>query len=238
MKFQPFFKRDAILLDGIDSLRLAKDNFFAKHKRFILKPINAATGRGIQIIKFENYIELETNLLPLLNNLGPCVAEELIVQSKIMADFHPKSVNTLRVPSFRFNENNTLIFQPFFRIGKGGNVVDNAGAGGIMGLIDADTGVVYAASDERCHYFTKHPDSNIDIVGFQIPKWEEAKSFVRSLAEVLPDVRYVGWDIALTDNGWVLIEGNEKGQFVWQIPTKKGFRKDFASICKKANIRM
>ena len=107
-----------------------------------------------------------------------------------------------------------------------------------MGLVDIDTGCIYAASDERCNYYTKHPDTNLDIVGFKIPMWNEALDFVKKLANVIPNVKYVGWDIALTEKGWVLIEGNEKGQFLWQIPTKQGFREEFNIICKKANIKM
>ena len=164
--------------------------------------------------------------------------EELIIQSSTLADFHPNSVNTLRIPTFRFNDNETLIFHPFLRIGQKGNIVDNAGAGGIMGLVDIKTGCVFAASDERCNCYTKHPDTNLDIVGFRIPMWEEALVFVKKLADVIPNVRYVGWDIALTEKGWVLIEGNEKGQFLWQIPTKEGFRDEFEAICKQANVKM
>ena len=53
---------------------------------------------------------------------------------------------------------------------------------------------------------------------------------VKQMAQVIPSVRYVGWDVALTPNGWVMIEGNDKGQFVWQVADRKGFRDEFDSI--------
>ena len=239
-KFKDFFKRDAIIVS--DKKSLLSNNavlFFLKHKKFIIKPINAASGRGIKILSIKETDIIEDILLPILEDLkSPCVIEELIIQSSTLADFHPNSVNTLRIPTFRFNDNETLIFHPFLRIGQKGNIVDNAGAGGIMGLVDIKTGCVFAASDERCNCYTKHPDTNLDIVGFRIPMWEEALVFVKKLADVIPNVRYVGWDIALTEKGWVLIEGNEKGQFLWQIPTKEGFRDEFEAICKQANVKM
>ena len=44
------------------------------------------------------------------------------------------------------------------------------------------------------------------------------------LARQIPSNRYAGWDLALTKNGWLMIEGNARGQFVgWQIPMQKGF---------------
>lgn len=49
---------------------------------------------------------------------------------------------------------------------------------------------------------------------------------------------YKGWDLALTDNGWVLVEGNEKGMFIgFQLPTHQGFRKEFNQICKEVGIK-
>lgn len=237
--FQNYFKRDVILLRDVNAIYdIASKNFFNRHRKFILKPINAATGRGIHIININCPEDLNERLRQLLQKYGSCVAEELIEQVKCMAKFNPSSVNTVRIPTFRYGNNDIIIIHPFLRLGRKGNVVDNAGAGGIMGLIDSETGVVYSASDESCHYFTTHPDSNLEIIGFQIPQWKEAIAFVKKLAEVLPDVRYVGWDIALTDEGWVLVEGNEKGQFVWQIPTRLGFREEYEKICNKANINI
>ena len=239
-KFKDFFKRDAIIVFNKNSFSSDKViTFFKKHKEFIIKPIYAAAGRGIQILNIKEGKNIEDILLPILDNLkSPCVVEELIIQSSILADFHPNSVNTIRIPTFRYNDKEILILHPFLRVGQGGSIVDNASAGGIMGLVDIDTGCIYAASDERCNYYTKHPDTNLDIVGFKIPMWNEALDFVKKLANVIPNVKYVGWDIALTEKGWVLIEGNEKGQFLWQIPTKQGFREEFNIICKKANIKM
>ena len=237
LKFKEYFKRDAIFIYDKDSLLSNEATaFFQKHPKFILKPIHAATGRGVQIISINDLNKVDKVLLPIIEKVKACIAEELIVQDSAFALLHPYSVNTIRVPSFRFSENDTLIFHPFLRVGQGGNIIDNAGAGGIMGLIDVNTGIVYAASDECQGYYEKHPDTGKDIVGFKVPQWEDAKSLIKNVAEVLPEVRYVGWDIALTNKGWVLIEGNEKGQFLWQIPRKEGFREEFECICRKANI--
>lgn len=239
-RFQPFFKRDAILINNAESLNTPQSiSFLNKHTRFIVKPINAAMGQGIRILNRSDYKDINSTLQQVINEVkSACILEELIVQSDTMAGLHPSSVNTLRMPTFRFDDSDTMIFRPFLRIGKGGSVVDNAGAGGIMGYIDVNTGEVYIAGDESNNYYTHHPDTGMPIVGFKIPMWEEAKQFARQLADVLPDVRYVGWDIALTDTGWVLVEGNEKGQFVWQITTQEGFREEYNAICNKAGIRL
>lgn len=53
------------------------------------------------------------------------------------------------------------------------------------------------------------------------------------LARQIPSNRYAGWDLALTKNGWLMIEENARGQFVgWQIPMQKGFRKEWNELTK------
>ena len=52
------------------------------------------------------------------------------------------------------------------------------------------------------------------------------------MASECPDVHYVGWDLALTDDGWVMIEGNEDGQFGFQY-ISPGVAKEVAEIYKK-----
>ena len=52
--------------------------------------------------------------------------------------------------------------------------------------------------------------------GWRIPRWNELIETAENLfRECLPENKYIGFDFALTDNGWVLIEGNW-GQFVGQ----------------------
>ena len=58
---------------------------------------------------------------------------------------------------------------------------------------------------------------------------------VSELVKVLPDQKYVGWDLEYSTQGWVLVEGNSGGQFVGpQISLKKGVRplidKTFGSL--------
>jgi len=77
-------------------------------------------------------------------------------------------------------------------------------------------------------HYKKHPDTNFDLIGYQIPRWEEAKSLSKELALVLPDNHYCGWDLVLTDEGWVLQEANDRGNLsVFNYQPKKDFVRNY-----------
>lgn len=59
----------------------------------------------------------------------------------------------------------------------------------------------------------------------------------KELALIVKGNRYSGWDLALTDKGWVMIEGNARGQFVWQMPRQKGFLEDANKILKRLGLK-
>lgn len=153
--------------------------------------------------------------------------EGVIEQSSAMAQWNKTSVNTVRIPSFKSN-GKISVLQPFFRTGRKGQVVDNAGAGGILCVIDETSGVVKSDGfDEHMHTFEVHPDSGIKYMGWQIPDWQKLMELVKIIHQLLPDkFKYVGFDFAHTDNGWDLIEGNW-GQFIGQIAEQKGIKNKF-----------
>ena len=106
-------------------------------------------------------------------------------------------------------------------------MIDNGGAGGFLAAIDEATGkIVTPGKTEFGEVIEVHPDTDIPLVGFQIPKWDELLELVKELPTVLPEQKYVGWDLALSETrGWVLVEGNSGGQFVGpQISKGQGIR--------------
>ena len=55
-------------------------------------------------------------------------------------------ISSLAWLGVKFDEGVEVI-AAFFRTGRGGNIVDNAGAGGVFGTIDVKTGVIDAVGD-------------------------------------------------------------------------------------------
>lgn len=239
--FKQFYKRDVLgvdfkkhdkVRDVISKYGAEFKAFLQKHQEFILKPIDGSLGAGVSLwtvdeVVSDQYVKKMIKSF-IKKNKGGFVLEEKIRQVPEMAKLHPKSVNTVRMNTVRFDDRIEVI-HPFLRIGRGDSIVDNAGAGGIIATLD-ENGKVKAAADENGVSYTRVDDLGLDIIGWQVPCWKEAVEFVKQLAMVIPSNRYTGWDIALTEHGWCMVEGNTRAQFVWQISDHKGFRHEIDDI--------
>lgn len=238
LHFKEFYQRDVVLIDFNDDLSKAK-SFFEIHPKAIVKKNTGGGGHRVQIVDAREYNSVDELYFSLKEQYGSkkIVIEELIQQHSTMSSFHPQSVNTLRMPAIRI-EDEILFFHPFMRIGRGNAIVDNGSLGGILAAIDEKTGCIKAAAIENGTDYFIHPDTNIPLIGFQIPFWEEAKAFTMKLMQTLPEGVYISWDIALTEKGWVMVEGNSRGQFFGQqLPIHKGLRDEFEEIKKKLKCK-
>ena len=100
-----------------------------------------------------------------------------------------------------------------FRTSIGSNAtVDNLHAGGIGALVDLQTGALSKSSNLGSHarlgWFSCHPDTDAPIEGRILPRWEEAKQLALQAHSQFADRIVVGWDVAILDDGPIIIEGN------------------------------
>ena len=233
LKFKDFFNRSCVYVSNSSEYNSDECQEFIKNNPvFLLKPIGTCCGRGIQKLT-NNAPNLQETILSVAV-MGGVILEELIEQVPEMAVLHPESVNTLRIPTINYGDH-IEVFHPFMRMGMGKAFVDNAGAGGIGATIDPQTGKVMNVGDELGRSYTHHPDSGVDLTNFTVPRWVDAVETAKKLASMVPDVRYCGWDLALTKDGWVMIEGNEDGQFVFQYFDHKGCSKEIMKVLKDFN---
>lgn len=201
-----------------------------------MKPISAACGSGVAKFRSADYDSIEKLFCELCKEYnGEFIAEELIVQAEFTKNFHPASVNTVRITTIRLKDG-VKICHPFIRIGKGNSTIDNVSSGGIMGLIDTETGFITDTYSDGGKKYIFHPDTGVQILGVKIPGWDEAVEMAKELALVLPDNRYTGWDLALTDKGWIMVEANRRAQMVYQYPAGNGCRKEYISYLNDLDL--
>ena len=230
---RPFFKRDAVRVDSGADIALI-ESFCIKHPEFIAKPRMASCGIGFQRVvysRWSNVYELFSHFCN--ENDGMWMFEEIIEQDPLMASWHPSSVNTIRIPSI-MTKTGPVVILPLFRTGINGNLVDNChNNGGLMSVPDEKTGIIVSDGyDIFTNAIKAHPNSGIIFKGYQIPKWQELLDTAAEVHRSLPSKhKYVGFDFALTADGWVLVEGNW-GNFPHQVCVERGIRKEFEKLMR------
>ena len=232
-RFEKYFGRDAIELKSNNDYDEFL-NFVEKHPKFIVKPDNLGLGMGIHIedttakdaeVVFEGFLnEIETNKSKSEEDESSIVLEELIEQDEAFSKLYPKAVNIIRITTILV-EGSPVFLDAWLRVGMGGYDITAANLAELYCGVDLDTGIV--ATDgftELYGSYQEHPDTKVKFKGYQIPKWDELLEVTKKMAHILPKVRYVGWDMALTDKGWVLVEGNENGEFLGQLVFGKPYK--------------
>ena len=220
-----FFKREAILVSDEKDYQIF--NKIASKRHLIAKPNTGSVGSGIMVFHIQNDADREEAWKKLMEKKSEWIVEELIAQSKEMAVWNESSVNTIRVNSFLHGDKFEVLC-PFIRTGRKGSIVDNGGQGGLFASIDPQTGIICTVGmDEHEREYKEHPDTGVKFVGWQVPCWRELMKTSEAVHRNMRNHIYISWDFALSDNGWVLIEGNW-GEFVaQQITNKRGFKNDF-----------
>ena len=192
----------------------------------IMKPHDGSLGIGVKKVPRQD----DPDQIKALYD--KCVRGEMLLEECVkgcdeLQVFHPQSLNTIRFVTMSY-QGKAVPFGAIFRMGVGDTIIDNVHAGGLCTQINMETGVV--ESDGLTTgglLFAKHPDSNLQIKGTQIPHWDKVVDFCLSAARNTKNI-ITGWDVAVTADGNVdLIEANNRPDFDggMQAPLKKGVKR-------------
>lgn len=200
---------------GRDTLDLRQDSYtdfreiLLKHEVLFIKTPSDCGGDNILRIETQTVDDPKKLYQELLKN-KQVVVEEAIEQDPKMKELSLKSVNTLRVGTTINPQGEVSVAYMTLRFNTTDAHLDNASLGGAFTLL-SDEGVIdfpaYINYPKEKSY-TIHPANGINLIGFQVPQIEQVKDFVCKSAMVLPESRYVGWDVAITPSGPVLVEAN------------------------------
>lgn len=197
--FSDFVNRD--WLDVLEATKEEFDSFIQCHEKVLVKARNLSSGRGIQLYNNETYEELVEK---------QALLEEYVKQHVELQVMNESSVNTVRVFTILDKKNDVHVLSATLRVGGKGCVVDNAFVGGRMYPLDISNGKIIGKARQKKVFVDKECDE-YDLVGFELPNWSRLLEFVSDAALVMPQIRLVGWDVAILDNSFEMIEGNHNG---------------------------
>ncbi|KNY06934.1 sugar-transfer associated ATP-grasp domain-containing protein [Microbacterium sp. GCS4] len=219
VKFDALLKREWMLItaDNAEELRA----FTERQGTIVVKETHGQAGTGVHRYHAKDVTDWDAFHAELLSKKQVLV-EEVIRQHADLAAVCPGTVNTTRVTAF-FDGEKTHILAIAQKFGRGA-VSDQMSFGGFYTMLDDDGHAVGPGYDSHGHVHVTHPDSGFTIADFQLPLMDQVREFVDQAARVVPQVQYVGWDVVVTPDGPVLVEGNWGAGVYENKPSVTGIR--------------
>lgn len=209
--------------------RLSIDSFLEilnDKKQLACKPCNSRWGNGFMKVEIKNNTYCINNqtysftaFISEILALNDYIVTEYIVQHPYAQTIYSESVNTIRMLCVWDGEKKEFFLaRAFQRFGTNGSVVDNLKSGnGLAVFIDFETGElthkIITNTDKKGYRISNirlHPDTGISLEGVSIPNWSFLKNKILEISNHLSFLKYVGYDIALTEKGFKILEINSK----------------------------
>lgn len=199
------------LLDNSVSL----EYLLRAERKFVIKSRSGWGGAGVKVLEvIDNSYYVNGKEVAGLEQVFKGCSNHILVpyinQHSYAHAIYPKSLNSIRIIT-GIVDNEVQVLSAGHRFGSSTTgYVDNFTQGGIAGAIDLNTGVLEAAYvfDRKKYKIDSHPDTKEQIAHVAIPYWNQVLDELVKLHSAISFVKYVGWDVAITDNSFRIIEGN------------------------------
>ena len=246
LKLKKYYKREAILVSAKEDLNLFRD-FVKKHGRVIVKPVNLYLTIGLRWLNADEITDYGALLDELIESAKEfakidagsitkpsVIVEELLEDVSTDPPFNHEVLSPVRCTTVLTEKGVEFLYPAFRTLGK---MVKNE-----QGIDYEKTEVFIAAVDKKSGMITSggynyfgdvikaHPVSGSVFEGTQLPEWNKLLEMLTEAALELPSLRYVGWDVAYSANGWCIIEGNTNGEFFTQMVYGHGFKSEFEKL--------
>jgi len=202
------------LIGGLDNCVAALRSLVAKSnsKSIFVKPTKGWGGSRTRKVSDTDLREQGPAIHDYMLSSSYIIQEE-VAQHPALKTLNPTSLNTVRMDTFRAKGRTAQIMSALLRMGMAGSSADNIAAGGVYTGIDLETGRLneraYKKLAKSAVGYLAHPTSGVTFKGYQLPTFEDVKRIALDAANLLPPA-LVGWDIAVSESGPLLIEGNSR----------------------------
>lgn len=202
---------------------------------FVVKPVEGAFGQGVRLFRRENgrftdaagEEHSSTAIWELLRNSycdGFLIQERLRNHPRLLELTGVEYLQTVRLTTLVGEDQQAHVIHAHLKLITGSNVTDNFHGGltgNLQARVDLQDGrlirpVTASANTPGYILLQQHPNTGQDIEGFPVPLWAQATDLVRRAALRFLPVRTIGWDVALTPAGAVIVEGN-----IWWDPSNQ-----------------
>ena len=211
--------------------------------KFFVKPVSGNHGRYAgqleingDVLRFNGKkLDPDQARQVLLAGPGDFLLQQWIDQHPDMSIHSKGTVNTIRALTVRLSPEKVILFHAVMRNGRTDRFLDNFHAGGIAVQVDVESGKTIGEGVQlrpRAN-LKHHPDSNKPLAGLAIPHFEALKAMLIKAHRMFPGLRSIGWDVAVSLQGPVIIEGNLDWDVEIHAFCDPGFRRALAATLQK-----
>jgi hypothetical protein len=190
---------------------------------FVVKPVRGSQGRGVErwvaaddglYWSRDGRVMVASELLAHLlhrSERGGLLVQPRMRNHAAIADLSNGSLCTVRIVTGRKPDGQIEALLAVFRMPMADGVADNFAAGGIASPVDLATGELGSAVLKKGpEDYHRHPDGEGVIPGRLVPCWDQVLGLARRAHKEFSEFPFLGWDVAVTGQGPLLIEVNEK----------------------------
>ena len=191
----------------------------------VLKPLLGARGAGIlslgaldretgtwhQLPEGRATVETVMAHLAAYAHRPHFLVEERLHPHPALAELGPNVLHSARVLT-ALDHDGVIVFSAALRIGSGRTAADNFSQGNLAAPIDLATGRLGIAALSKLEghaRVSRHPMTGAPIEGLVLPDWAQGLDVVRAAAAAVPFNALLGWDLALSSRGPVVVEAND-----------------------------
>ncbi|MDD4159789.1 MAG: sugar-transfer associated ATP-grasp domain-containing protein [Synergistaceae bacterium] len=188
-------------------------------EQLALKPVSGAFGSGFTKLGFKslrytvNDKEIDENgICELLLSKNGFIITEYVEMHEELKRIYPCSLNTIRLKVVNENGDDPFIGEGAIKFGtKRSGFVDNISSGGISCWINIKTGYFNGGfeitKNKEFLKHTVHPDTGMRLEGI-MPNWQLLQDGILKICRHIPQIEYMGFDVAVTADGFKIIEIN------------------------------
>ncbi|MDD7347116.1 MAG: sugar-transfer associated ATP-grasp domain-containing protein [Clostridiales bacterium] len=218
--FKDYVRRDTVDLVN-DSDQDIKE-FLGRNEKIFAKMLDLECSIGVELLN-RNDFQTPDDFVNYVRSKKFGVLEEVIENHEDLKTIYPLALNTMRMITLIDDQGNPNLFFAAQKFGMDGRIVD---VYGMHSPIDLDEGIIkvpFHSGDTTSEiFYTEHPYTHKSLENIKIPYFQEAKDMILKAATVVPEMRFIGWDVAITPKGPLIIEGNNYGAYEYmQLPGQR-----------------
>lgn len=204
--FDEFFGRQCIRCCDATAEKLKEMG--AKSGKVIAKPNAKGQGKGIKVFPVTTDEEVAIALEAILGYDDGGVVEEYLIQHPDIAKLNPGAVSIIRFYSV-CTPVASYLFAPVFTAAVSKDIA-NGCQDALTAMIDINTGEVITDAVDQNNFVdvALHPVTGVPFKGLKIPYWQETIEMMKRAVPLAKQISNIGWDVAITEDGPVIIEAN------------------------------